>query len=137
MRNEITLVSVKNKISCVCYITVKFARGLRSLKSIDGISKKWNYVIKTIYSNALSWKLTLKNWDLLKFNYACSTCKCNMTCILSSMVYQCKPLPQECNINLPTLENWELLKLNYACSICKCNMPCRLFSVVYQCKPLA
>ena len=24
---------------------------------------------------------TLENWELLKLNYACSTCKCNMPCI--------------------------------------------------------
>ena len=30
---------------------------------------------------------TLENWEPLKFNYACSTCKCNMPCTLFSMVY--------------------------------------------------
>ena len=43
---------------------------------------------------------TLKNGDLLKFNYACSTCKCNMPCRLFSVVYQCKPLVLGCNIAL-------------------------------------
>ena len=67
---------------------------------------------------------TLENWELLKLNCACSTCKYNMPCILFSVVYECKPLPNECNINWPMLEHWELLKLNYPCSTCKYNMPC-------------
>ena len=40
------------------YKTAKFKENLivviRSLKHVDDISKKWNYVIKTIYSNALT-----------------------------------------------------------------------------------
>ena len=34
LRNDITLVLVKNKISCICYITVTFSRGLIQLLAV-------------------------------------------------------------------------------------------------------
>ena len=41
----------------------------------------------------VGYRPTLENWELLKLNYAFSTCKCNMPCRLFSVVHQCKPLP--------------------------------------------